>query len=175
MFIDADIKFNPADILKMLEVDKDVICGIYPKKEINWDTVKNAMDKGVPNEQLRYHTGVFVANLVNYQENQRVRVDEPVEIWNGGTGFMLIKREVLEGLDLPYYLNNTMAMHNDSNGEKITEYFATMIEPETQLLLSEDYYFCRKAREAGFKVWAAPWVQLSHIGMFPFEGKLIPA
>ena len=25
MFIDADIKFNPADILKMIEADKDII------------------------------------------------------------------------------------------------------------------------------------------------------
>ena len=35
MFIDADIHFNPADIIPMMEADKDIICGIYPKKEIN--------------------------------------------------------------------------------------------------------------------------------------------
>lgn len=177
MFIDADIKFNPADIIPMINADKDIICGIYPKKEINWDTVKQAMDKGVPNDQLKNYTGVFVANLVDYQENVKVRIDEPIEIWNGGTGFMLIKREVLESMkdSLPYYLNNTMDIHNKANGEKIVEFFSCMIEPETQLLLSEDYYFCRKAREAGFKVWAAPWAGLTHIGTYPFEGRLIPA
>ena len=36
MFIDADILFRPEDIFPMLEADKDIICGIYPKKEINW-------------------------------------------------------------------------------------------------------------------------------------------
>ena len=35
MFIDADIGFNANDIISMINVDKDIICGIYPKKEIN--------------------------------------------------------------------------------------------------------------------------------------------
>ena len=43
MFIDADIRFSPADIISMMEADKDVICGIYPKKEINWTEVDKAV------------------------------------------------------------------------------------------------------------------------------------
>ena len=94
MFIDADIRWNPADIVKMIEADKDILCGIYPKKEINWDTVRSAMDAGVPNDQLKHHTGAFVVNLVGYETQVTVPMNEPLEIWNGGTGFMLIKREV---------------------------------------------------------------------------------
>lgn len=175
MFIDADILFNPNDIFPMMEADKDIICGIYPKKEINWTTVRNAIDAGVPNDQLKNHTGAFVVNLVDYQTEVTVPINQPVEIWNGGTGFMLIKREVMEGLvgKVPYYLNNVMDINNPSNGEKIHEFFATQIEEETQILLSEDYDFCKKARKNGYKVWAAPWVQLSHIGTYAFEGKLL--
>lgn len=175
MFIDADILFRPEDIFPMIEADKDIICGIYPKKEINWQTVKNAMNAGVPDNELRFHTGAFVVNLKDYQPEVTVPVNQPVEIWNGGTGFMLIKREVMEAmaLTLPTYLNNVLDLNNPTNGEKIVEFFATMIEPETNLLLSEDYYFCRKAREQGFTVWAAPWVELSHIGTYAFEGRLL--
>lgn len=175
MFIDADIRFIPEQIFPMLEADKDIICGIYPKKEINWTTVKMAMDRNVPNDQLRFHTGAFVVNLVNYQTEVTVPVNEPVEIWNGGTGFMLIKREVFENLigKVPTYLNNVLDMTNKENGETINEFFATSIEEETKILLSEDYYFCKKAREHGMKVWAAPWVQLAHIGTYAFEGQLI--
>ena len=36
MWIDADIGFNPMDIVRMVQADKDIICGVYPKKEINW-------------------------------------------------------------------------------------------------------------------------------------------
>ena len=90
MFIDADIRFNPNDIFPMIEADRDIICGIYPKKEINWQTVRNAIDAGVPNDQLKNHTGAFVVNLVDYQTEVTVPVNQPVEIWNGGTGCMLI-------------------------------------------------------------------------------------
>jgi len=175
LFIDSDIRFQPEQILPMLDADKDIICGIYPKKEINWQTVRNAMAAGVPDGELKNHTGNFVVNLVNYEETVTVPIGEPLEIWNGGTGFMLIKREVYEGLvgKLPTYLNNVMDIQNPQNGEKINEFFATCIEEESGLLLSEDYYFCKKARENGFKVWAAPWVDLAHVGTYAFEGQLL--
>jgi hypothetical protein len=94
--------------MAMLEVDKDIICGIYPKKEINWHTVKQAMDNNVPQDQLKHHTGSFVVNLVDYQGSVTVPVNQPVEIFNGGTGFMLIKREVFEKLNdvVPEYSND---------------------------------------------------------------------
>jgi len=108
MFIDSDIKFRSSDVLAMLGADKDVICGIYPKKEINWNTVKQAMDAGVPNDQLKAYTGSFVVNLVDYKGEVTVPIGEPVEIFNGGTGFMMIKREVFEQLadKVPMYYND---------------------------------------------------------------------
>ena len=175
LWIDSDIRFNPEQIFKMIESNVDIICGIYPKKEINWLTVRNAMNAGVPDNELKHHTGNFVVNLVNYEETITVPIDQPIEIWNGGTGFMLIKREVYEGMigKVPTYLNNVMDLMNKQNGETINEFFATCIEEETKLLLSEDYYFCKKARENGFRVWAAPWVDLAHIGTYAFEGQLL--
>ena len=178
MFIDADIKFRPEDIIEMIKANKDIICGIYPKKEINWDSVKKAMDAGVPQNQLKSYTGSFVVNLVDYQGEVTVPIGQPVEIFNGGTGFMMIKKEVFEQLadKVPSYFNDV----NDLNGqmsmrEEIKEYFATSIEPETGRLLSEDYHFCYIWRKSGGKVFAAPWCQLSHIGTYAFEGQLIPA
>jgi hypothetical protein len=178
MFIDSDIRFNPADIVKMLEVDKEIICGIYPKKEINWFTVKQAMDNGVEKDKLQYYTGSFVVNLVNYAGEVTVPVSEPVEIFNGGTGFMLIKREVFETLadKVPSYTNDVGDLSNQmKEKEVIKEFFATSIEPDTNRLLSEDYHFCRIYRLAGGKVWAAPWAHLGHMGSYLFEGALIPA
>jgi hypothetical protein len=64
----------------------------------------------VPDNELKHHTGAFVVNLIDYQPEVTVPIGEPLEIWNGGTGFMLIKREVYEGLigKVPTYLNNVM-------------------------------------------------------------------
>ena len=177
MFIDADIRFFADHVPAMIEADKEIICGIYPKKEINWQFVRNAIEQGVPNEQLQYFTGSFVVNLVNYSGNVTVPVNEPVEIWNGGTGFMIIKREVFEKLSdqVPSYVNDVAELSGNLGAEVIKEFFATSIEPETNRLLSEDYHFCRIWRQAGGTVWAAPWAHLAHIGSYIFEGALTPA
>jgi hypothetical protein len=175
MFIDADIKFNPADIVHMLRADKDIICGIYPKKEINWHAVEQAVKDGVPVDQLKNKTGSMVVNLVGYEGQVTVPAHEPLEIWNGGTGFMLIKKEVLVKMkeQLPAYRNDVKVLSGEIT-DWITEYFACAIEPGVQRLLSEDYYFCWKAREMGIKIHAAPWVNLGHFGSYLFEGGLMP-
>jgi hypothetical protein len=175
MFIDADIKFNPADIVHMLRADKDIICGIYPKKEINWHTVEQAVKEGVPVDQLKNKTGSMVVNLVGYEGQVTVPANEPLEIWNGGTGFMLIKKEVLVTMkeQLPAYRNDVKVLSGEIT-DWITEYFACAIEPGIERLLSEDYYFCWKAREHGIKIHAAPWVYLGHFGSYLFEGGLLP-
>ena len=177
MFIDADIKFNPQDIIKMLEADKDIICGIYPKKEINWVEVEKAVKEGVPTDRLKTRTASVVVNLKHYAGSVTVPVSEPVEIFNGGTGFMLIKRSTFEVMKsvVSSYNNDVLFLDGGISNDRITEYFACAVEPGTERLLSEDYFFCWKAREAGLKVWAAPWAQLGHFGSYLFEGGLTPA
>jgi hypothetical protein len=175
-FIDADIRFQAEEVIPMLEADKEVICGIYPKKELNWHSVQEAMTNGVPQNEWKYHTGSFVVNLANYKGSVTVRADEPVEIWNGGTGFMIIQREVLEKLKpvTPTYTNDVLDLAGTMGADTIIEYFACSIEPESNRLLSEDYHFCRQCRVNGIKIWAAPWVNLAHVGTYVFEGRLIP-
>ena len=177
MFIDADIKFDPAHIPPMVHADVDIICGIYPKKEINWHGVEKAVKEGVEVDKLATRTGSLVVNLVDYTGSVTVPENKPVEIWNGGTGFMLIKREVLEGLKdkVSSYVNDVTVINGTMGADRIVEYFACSIEPETERLLSEDYHFCYVARKNGYKVWAAPWVRLGHLGSYLFEGGLLPA
>jgi hypothetical protein len=141
-WIDADIKFRPEDALRMLEADKDIIGGIYPKKEINWGTVRDAALRGEQN--LAAHTGSFVVNLPYGKTSVTVKRDEPTEVMYVGTGFMLIKRKVLDP-----------------------------ICSESNRLLSEDYYFCQQWINHGGKIYAAPWCQLGHMGTYLFEGNLI--
>jgi hypothetical protein len=175
MFVDADIGFKPEDIVEMVKRDVDICCGLYPKKEIHWGRVAEAVSKGVPQDQLKDHTGTFVVNLVG-NERQEVKINELMEISNGGTGFMLIKREVFEALadKVPEYNNDMyLAVDTERKPRIIKEYFATSIDPDSNnRLLSEDYHFCKLARQHGFKIHAAPWVQLSHTGTYIFSGAL---
>lgn len=171
LFIDADISYRAEDIVSMIDADKDIICGVYPKKRIAWERINDALAKGIVGEDLKHYTGDLVINKLNYVDTPIEDKSEPVEIFNGGTGFMLIKRSVFDLLKphCPTYTNDMLP----GQQEIVTEYFATSIEPDSNRLLSEDYHFCRLARLNGIKVWAAPWVELGHIGSYKFEGKLL--
>lgn len=176
-FIDSDIRFDANQIPPMIKFDLPIMCGIYPKKEINWPMVRRGIDAGVSDEQLKYWTGSFVVNLVGYSGEVTVPTNQPYEIWQGGTGFMVIKREVFETMapHVPSYQSDVVDLSGQIKpGEEIKEYFATSIEPETQRLLSEDFHFCYTWRKkcAG-KVYVAPWVQLAHCGSYFFEGRMI--
>jgi len=176
MFIDADIGFNPSDILAMINANKDIICGIYPKKEIDWVQVNRAVKAGVPPQELHKHTGAFVVNLVNDATKAEGRTDEAIQIANGGTGFMLIQRKVFEGLlgKVPTYMNDMfLAVDQERKPKVIHEFFATSIDATSgNRLLSEDYHFCKIARDQGYTVWAAPWANLVHCGAYNFSGQL---
>jgi hypothetical protein len=175
MFIDADIGFNPQDIPRMVDANVDIICGLYPKKEINWVEVTEAVKRGVPPQELQHYTGAFVVNLPHGQTTTSGSIHAPLEIANGGTGFMLIKRSVFEALNdkVPSYTNDMYhAVDTVREVKIIKEFFATSIEEESNRLLSEDYHFCKIAREAGFKVYAAPWAHFTHTGTYGFTGAL---
>ncbi|MGA8548045.1 MAG: hypothetical protein WB785_22670 [Mycobacterium sp.] len=166
MWIDADIGFNPMDIVSMLYADKDIVCGIYPKKEIEWRRVAQAVKDGVPPERLSDHVGSFVVNLIGGTAGEDYETaDELFEIGGGGTGFMLIKRRVFDALatDVPGYLQEDIT---------IKEFYATSIDPKTGMFMTEDYHFCKLARNKGFKVYAAPWVRLSHTGTYVFDSPI---
>ena len=156
LFIDADVIAQPEDILRLVAQsgDKDVTAGMYPRRAKDR---KFFLDFYLNEENdLEFDGAMMRANRV-------------------GTGFMLIKREVFEALKprVPTYTND-MILIVDKNPQKkiIHEFFATSINEEDNRLLSEDYHFCKIAREAGFKVWAAPWVELGHVGTYIFEGRL---
>lgn len=168
MWIDADIGFDPVDIVSMLIADKDIVCGIYPRKEIDWTRVARAVEAGVPPEDLGNHAGSFAIKLFDDSVGgDYADSDGLFEIDAGGTGFMLIKRGVLDALSdhvAAYVLDQRV----------IKEFYSTTIEPESGKLITEDYHFCRLARGLGFKIYAAPWVRLRHAGTYVFERHFDP-
>ena len=56
--------------------------------------------------------------------------------------------------------------------ESVHALFLPEIDPNSGLMLSEDYAFCRRARDAGFRIWLAPWVRTTHSGPAIFRGSL---
>jgi hypothetical protein len=182
MFIDSDIHFDAQDIFVMMHYaierdDMDVICGPYPKKAISWEKIKSAVDKGYADTNLN-NLEEFVGDFVfNPSDNQTsFRVDEPVEVKESGTGFMMIKRNALEKFDKAFPMQSYKPDHartvNFDGSREIMAYFDCVICPDTKRYLSEDYMFCQWMRKAGGKIWLLPWLRLKHAGSYIFGGSL---
>jgi hypothetical protein len=165
LFIDSDIRFDARHVPAMVEADVPILCGIYPKKEINWHQVEAAVKKGAPVDMLRRMAGTYPLNPL--EGRVEAGVLEPLEIKSGPTGFMLIKREVFEAIEpsVPTYIGD-----GPFGKVRTSEFFTTKVEDDA--LLSEDYYFCGLAKAHGFKVYAWPWIDLFHIGMFEYAGQM---
>lgn len=181
IFIDADIGFDPKDVFAMmhlqLEHDYDILCAPYPKKVISYEKMKTAVDKGFADEDpqnLENFVGDFVFNLPKGVE--KFLIDEPQEVLESGTGFMMFNHNTLEKfLDFfPQYLYTPdHARTEHFNGSrKIGLFFHCEVDPKSDRYLSEDYWFCQKAREAGLKTWLCPWMKLHHAGSYVFKGDL---
>jgi len=168
LFVDADISFSAGAIQKLIDADKDIIGGGYPIKQMYPERLKEALDKGCDHKNVLYYG---TRNVVQIKPGTTIRVtnlNEPVEVDFLGTGFILIKREVLEKMReaLP-----EMQYNNPEPKGRYTAYFHCTIEHETYL--SEDYYFTNKAKELGFKVWLHPGVFLVHHGQFRYQGDFL--
>ena len=135
LFIDADMDYEPEDIGKLWAMDADIAVGIYRMKK----------------------EGSSFAAWVN-GELIKDLPDEPLSVDYAGTGFMMIKRGVFAKL---------MEAHPDwKYEESIGECWAFFQDPvEDGIHLSEDYFFCKRAREAGFEVMMDPSVKLGHWGL----------
>lgn len=173
MFIDADIGFDGEAIAQLMLADKDIVCGIYPKKEVNWASVERAAQSG--KQGLADYAGAFVFNMVGHDD---AHSDESgcIEVRHGGTGFMLIKRGVFEHLapHVPTY--RVSSFQDPETGEyqkPLThEFFATSIDAGGALL-SEDYHFCELWRQHGGKIHVHPFIRLEHVGTYVFGGDIL--
>jgi hypothetical protein len=183
LFLDADIHFNPQDVIALLALDKDVIGGPYPKKAIKWSSVKKAVikDPTIEEGNLDKITGDYVFNPVKGTE--RFTVTEPLEVLEIGTGFMLVNRSVFPKFEKAYpqlrYRPDHVGQAHFDGSRYIHAYFDTIIDSVdsatgggTDRYLSEDYMFCQLWRKIGGKIYLCPWMRTDHIGTYHFKGDM---
>lgn len=184
LFIDADIGFNAQDVIFMLGLQTedspyDIITAPYAKKTLSFEKIKQAVDSGAADADpgaLENFVGDFVFNPIAAAEGTQVRLDEPLEIAEAGTGFMMIRRNSIKkwedaNQDRKYLPDHVRTKAFDGSRE-IYEYFTVKVDPESRRLLSEDYQLCHEFRKAGMHVWLCPWMRLTHFGTMAFGGSL---
>lgn len=167
-FIDADIEFDHRDAARIILHDKDVVVGSYPVKSYDFSRALNRSFSST--EEIVEAVTTHVVNFVFKDEEDRKagRVDLQnglVEILDGGTGFMCIKREVIEKMIEAY---PETAYTPETTNDTVYALFDTVIDDGRYL--SEDYTFCRRWQNMGGKIYLDAMTVLNHYGSVRFDG-----
>ena len=148
LWIDSDIGFNPDDIEKLRSHNLPIVSGTYAKK--NGKEFSCAFQEtGKP---LQVHFGTE-GGLI--------------EIQYAPFGFILTRREVFEKIALM----PDMKPCNQRFGKPITPYFQPVPIQDGDGLwyLPEDYAFCHRARQCGYKIMADTSIPLRHVGSYEYS------
>lgn len=136
--IDADLGWPPQSVIDLIDYDEEFVGGVYPSRT---------------ETSLKY-----LARPLLYDSNTVYRSSKNlIAIEYMPAGFMLLKRSVIEKMidkfsDLFYYSN------------QLKVYCLFDQELSNGIYWGEDFIFCRRAREAGIKIWADPVIEFDHAG-----------
>ena len=105
LFIDADIGFEPQQVLRLIECGAEMCAAVYPIKRIDWGKVKETItaDRPCPTAAYDYVFEVDDPNAVTQQGGF-------VRVRYAGTGFLMIRREALERMCAHYPQLNSSAI-----------------------------------------------------------------
>jgi len=188
LFIDADITWNPIDILKLILADKNIVGGVYPIKNYDWKKLiepgrnvvqewtdkKNASQLSgtmsdqdfVQNKMMRYNLN-YISNTLEISNNlTRVR--------HLATGFMMIRRDTIEKMARAFpstkYTDDVGFLHGPEN-----EYAYALFDcgVEDGHYCSEDWLFCSRWGKMGGEVWVDVTINLNHCGVEDFKGSYL--
>jgi hypothetical protein len=161
--LDADIEFEPEDIIKMLDYNKPLVGGVYPKKKINWDKITDLVNQ---NNENKLTTDIIQTMT---KEPVVILLDDPtinlnddfIETRYTGTGILLIQRNVLEQMREKFPND----IYNATNINYF-RYFDT--ELKDGIYLSEDYWFCDRWRQLGGNIYIYTKFRCRHWGTYAF-------
>jgi hypothetical protein len=179
MWIDGDIGFKGSDVVRLLLADRPVVGGVYPLKTDGWplEGLPEALPAGSTKSEFQARFARYPANACS--DALEADANGFLDAIYAPTGFMLIKREVFLALASRFpelHYKPDMVNRPEHDTGKMAElhyaFFDTMIDPESNTYLSEDYAFCRRIAQIGITPAIDTRSNLTHQGTAVFEGDL---
>ena len=148
-FLDSDVGFEADDVLKLLNHNKEMVCGAYPMKTI----------------PLKWN---FTLTQPQQREGDLVAIDKI------GIGFSLIHRNVFIRIakqypELKYIPTNESTTHNPTEQEFNNSYHYFHEMRQGDIYLPEDLSFFTRARSIGMQAWMDTSINLCHVGSHVFQ------
>jgi len=144
LFLDADIKISPDDIIKLINQEKDAIGAGVALKGFNQD--------GSP--------------VLNFTPIERDRENRLVKVAKAGNAVLLLSRKAVDIL-----IENSEPYRQDTSRGVQTnwiQYDVFKVGVYDREYLSEDYYISKILRENGIDVYVDTTIRTIHNGNFPF-------
>lgn len=187
LFIDNDITWNPADILKLIISDKPLVGGVYPIKNFDWsklvekdNVIKEWIDRKNASQLKHMVSDVeFIQHrLLRYNINH---LGPTLEIENNlarvkhlATGFMMIRREVIDKMSRAFpstkYTDDVGFLAGPENDFAFALFDCGV---EDGHYCSEDWMFCNRWAKMGGQIWMDVSINLVHTGNQDFNGSFI--
>ena len=190
MFIDNDIQWGAEEIIKLLCHDKNIIGGVYPIKKYKWDKILhkdpitdeyNSISKIQQRKTKSEFTNAIsdnnyiMHNLVDYNFNyldKQIRViNNTVKVKHIATGFMLIKRHVIESMIEAFpstkYTDDVNFLTSDENKYAYALFDCSV---ENGTYCSEDWVFCNRWRNMKGNIYIDVTISLTHTGIEDYKG-----
>lgn len=174
LFWDADVTCASVEqagrlIRRLVESERPIIGCTYPMKRIQWGKAAEAVHEGKDPRAGAYDYPLHLAADTRV-ENGCLRVD------GVPLGFCMITRETLETMVSHY--GHSLTFEDTVEGvtkATVALFQLTIVRSAAGLreLWSEDYSFCHRAKEIGLQSWlyCGPDCELTHVGLFAFEGR----
>lgn len=188
LFIDADISWHPATVEKLLKADVDIVGAIYPKKGYTWSNLSKVLPNMISsntngkvefrdiNDKMEAYIKANLMNYtMNYSTNRQVK-NNLLEVKHIGTGFMMIKRHVLEKMCAKFseckYDDDINILDENENKHLYSLFDCDISMGSDNKLhyLSEDYLFCKRWIDMGGQIYAEVTSPLTHTGTHSFQG-----
>lgn len=131
-WIDSDIEWSVRDFVKLYTSGLSVVSGLYVLDTMGTVAVNFPNDRGVPTR----------VNKVEFLLH-----DRPVEVGGVGFGFVCMKYGVFESIPRPWFLIGKVQWSPES---------------EMRVNVGEDYSWCGKAQQAGYRIYVDPTVRVRH-------------
>ena len=188
LFIDSDITWNPADVVKLLLSDKALVGGMYPVKKYMWDRLVSPNGENVIQEWIDRKNNTALRNMDNLEfiQNRLLRYNvnhisgkaeiqkNMLEVRHLATGFMMIKRAVIEQMMVAFpYTKYTDDVSYLDPPENEFAYALFDCGVEDDHYLSEDWMFCHRWTKMGGKIFVDVTINLTHTGSEDYRGSFI--
>jgi hypothetical protein len=170
LFVDADIGFEPDQVMRLIAGGADMAGGAYPIKRVNWDKARNVIESHRPNTR-----SAVLDYVLEVEDPERITVVNGfARVRYAGTGFLMIRRQALERMcrhyaSLQFFREHSIADPLAGSMHRFA-LFECLIDPNTGIYLSEDFSFCRRWTDMGGEIWADLESRLDHVGPATFHG-----